>query len=269
MKRGPDGSIWKSRAGSKTIRERSQHSLNTFSGSGIADPISLNAFPAEYALQRTLIDMQFYALDKRLLYSRKLRWPEREVTAFDPIDAVMGDNLDTCSYCGNFLSMRPWLPPYKVDLEAWAPHFGDMAFGPGDDILVSERLLEVLRREGVTGLTQITPVEVRKAKKKVKFVGAAPKYYKTNVQRTSTEIDLEASGLAWEAGKVCNECLTGDGFLGWKRIIIKQETWDQTDIFEARGLPTVICSQKFHDVITAADAKGITLIPAELCEYWY
>ena len=49
-----------------------------------------------------------------------------------------------------------------------AGSLGDFVEGPGDDVLVSERMAEAFRAEGLTGLLGFHPVEVVRVRRKRK-----------------------------------------------------------------------------------------------------
>jgi hypothetical protein len=36
-----------------------------------------------------------------------------------------------CPTCGRFVGMLKWQPPYRVEMDTWGDHFGDLAFGSG------------------------------------------------------------------------------------------------------------------------------------------
>lgn len=71
--------------------------------------------------------------------------------------------------------MRTWLPPYRGCLELHGVDFGDLVEASGYDFLVTERLAEAFRAEGLTGLLGFHPVEVagvRKRRKKAQALTA-------------------------------------------------------------------------------------------------
>ena len=64
--------------------------------------------------------------------------------------------------------MRTWLPPYRVELELYGQGLGDFVEGPGQYVLISERVAEAFRAEGLTGLLGFHPVEVVRVRRKRK-----------------------------------------------------------------------------------------------------
>src|SRR5690349_12076663 len=75
-------------------------------------------------------------------------------------------DADRCPKCGGFITMLKWLPPFRVELEVFGKALGDVAFGTGDDLILSERFLEAWTREGLKGLHDVTPVEIVRVKPK-------------------------------------------------------------------------------------------------------
>ena len=66
-----------------------------------------------------------------------------------------------CPQCGATVGMRLWLPPYRGTLELLGTRFADLVVGPGNGVLLSERMAGPFRSEGLTGLEGFHPVEVR------------------------------------------------------------------------------------------------------------
>ena len=62
------------------------------------------------------------------------------ITDFLPLDSVKTGNAIRCPKCNKFMGMLPLLPPIKVEIELFGNNFGDIAFGTGDQILISETL---------------------------------------------------------------------------------------------------------------------------------
>src|SRR4051812_25128656 len=65
-----------------------------------------------------------------------------------------------CPKCGEAIGMLAWLPPYRTELELYGKSPGDFVKGSGDEVLISERMAEAFRAEGLTGLLGFHPVDV-------------------------------------------------------------------------------------------------------------
>jgi hypothetical protein len=162
--------------------------------------------------------------------------------------------------------MLPWLPPHRAELEALGQDFGDIAFGPGLEFLVSEQFKEPWCKTELVGLEGFFPVEIAKVKKHKKIGGSVPNYFCVSVVRSRAAIDVVASGLERNDGtgaEVCPECRLGPGVRRAQRIVLEPSTWSGEDIFIARGLPgTYIASERFKGFCERNQMKNAVLIPA-------
>ncbi len=145
--------------------------------------------------------------------------------------------------------------------------FGDFVFGAGDDLLVSESLVELYRHHSLTGLSGFGPVEVVKVRSRRKKKPDPPPYFRAVVGRGRAAIDLAASGFEWLEAPTCVECRSAN-IVRWKRVVIEKNTWTGDDIVIARGLPgTFIVSKNFKDVCANNDVKNAIFLPAESYAY--
>lgn len=103
--------------------------------------------------------MIFYAL-----LSPKLS-ETREITDFIQADPVNLGEAPKCPVCDQYLGMLSWLPPHRAVLEIYDVVFGDIAFGTGNSLLISERFKEIIKSKGITGFNRFDPVEIVKVKK--------------------------------------------------------------------------------------------------------
>jgi hypothetical protein len=171
-----------------------------------------------------------------------------------------------CQACGRFIGMRPWLPPYRAELDLWGDRFGDLAFLTcGSDLLVSLRFMRLFQEHHLTGLSGFEPIEVAKVTRHSRIVGDPPPYFRSGVYRSGAQVDQLASGLEWEEPPKCKVCRLGTTIKRWKKIIIEPQTWEGDDIFIARGMPgeDFIVSTRFKDFCEAHDVQNAVLLPAE------
>jgi hypothetical protein len=175
-----------------------------------------------------------------------------------------------CPACGSFVGLLRWLPPYRVELETWGREFGDVMI-TGEELLVSERFKGTYTRSGLRGLLGFEPVEVIKVKRHRRCGGEPPRYFKAEVVRSETTVDLVASEAEWEGGELeCPVCLDHSGtFLRQKRVVIKSETWTGHDIFHARGGTNFVASRRMKETCEANEIKNAVWIPASDFEVDY
>lgn len=191
-----------------------------------------------------------------------LRNPRAEegsaTTDFIPAsNAVLGD-APRCRICGGYTGLRPLLAPLEVDVEAWGQSWGDVAFGPGDQVLISEKSKRAFENEGVRGFERIEPVTVRRSRRRGEFKAASsPRYWLATIIHGTGFIDDDQSGLRRSAAQVCCECGLGGVLHGLKRVVLTPGSWSGEDVFYARGLPgTILVSRRFKHVVEASGLAG-------------
>jgi hypothetical protein len=186
------------------------------------------------------------------------------VTDYLPVDGSKIGIAPRCPICQKYLGMLVLLPPVRVELKAWGPRWGDVAFGPGDQILISDRLKNLFFQTGLIGFERLDPVDVVKTKKLKSGDGDPPNYWLASIQRSRAAIDETASGLVQAETPTCNECRIGGIIRHLCRIVLQANTWSGEDVFYARGLPgTVLVSERFKYVCDENGLANCSFVAAE------
>ena len=186
------------------------------------------------------------------------------VTDYLPTKPVHDGEAPKCPCCGDHVGMIPWLPPHRAVLEVWGRQFGDIAFGPGDELLVSEHFAVLYETNGLTGLSSFNEVCIARVKRRgrARVRGQPPKYYCVSVVRSRVAVDGKASGLVLEEPWTCEEC-RGGFLVRATRVVLEEHSWSGEDIFFARGLPgTILVSQRFKEFFERNQINNGMLIPA-------
>lgn len=176
-----------------------------------------------------------------------------------------------CPACDLFIGLLRWLPPYRVELEAWGKAFGDL-MTIGDALLVSEHFKEVYEAASLTGLLGFEMVEVFKVRRHRKLIGEPPQYFVAEVVRSETAVDVVASEKEWDGGEAeCPVCFHRKGgiYLRQKRVVIKSGTWTGHDIFHGRGGARFVASERMKETCDANGIKNAVWIPAAEYEVDY
>ena len=97
---------------------------------------------------------EFYVLKGRGGFDRDAG---TEFVQHDPVN--LGD-APRCPACGQYLGMRAWLPPYRVELITWGAQYGDLAFDSGSGFLMTTRFQVLYAAAGLKGLSDGLPVEI-------------------------------------------------------------------------------------------------------------
>ncbi len=203
------------------------------------------------------------------------RWPRRDAdTYFAQEEGHNVGDAESCPACGAAVSSLAWLPPFRAKIELYGNEFGDLAFGPGDSFLVSQKFREVYYEHGLTGLKGFDPVEVVKIRNKSrqKLRSQPPMYFRVSAMRGQMALDMAASGFEWVDPPTCPHCRTGN-IKRWKRLVLEPGTWTGEDAFRPWGSNRIMVSRRFKDacerhliknaVFTSAEEAGHDFYPGK------
>jgi hypothetical protein len=170
-----------------------------------------------------------------------------------------------CARCGEPIGMKVWLSPCRIELELHGAVFGDFVEGPGDEVLVSGRMAEAFREEGLTGLLGFHPVEVVRVRRKRKNSkpGSVPRYFAVSPCFGRGAVDEARSRFRHTKPMTCSECrYTGlDSIHGFT---LEPGTWQGEDVFRPRGLQgDIVVSERFAQFVKRHDFTNMKLIPTE------
>lgn len=186
------------------------------------------------------------------------------VTDFLPVDGSPTAEAPGCPVCGKFVAMMPLRPPVRVELEMWGTQLGDIAFGPANELLVTERFWGLYQASGLIGLRDVGPAEVVSVRAYRKQKRPAPPYHCCRVTQGSAAIDDTESGVEREESETCEACRQGGILKRAKRVILEPDSWSGEDIFFARGLPgTILVSEKFQKFCEENEISNCLLVSAE------
>lgn len=196
---------------------------------------------------------------------------ETDYVRIEPI--MLGPPL-VCPVCGQMVSGRVWLDPHRVELRRWGRRFGDIVFGPGDHLLVSERFVNAWAQSRLTGLTGFDPVEIVKVTRRGEGEDIPPAYWHVEAVRSKAAIDEQRSGIEWDGDQtVCRECrFRGDDceIIRLDRVILEPEPLPTEDLFYPRGLwGVLLASDRFAEFCLQHQFLNALLIPAEDFSFRY
>ena len=186
-------------------------------------------------------------------------------TQFDKMEPVhRGEIADcrTCPACGRSVGSLPWLPPYRAELKAYGKALGDVAFGTGRNLLVSDRFRNAWEGAHLRGLV-FTPLErlrirpPRLGKKGATYFHVAPQLF-------GTEIDLERSNLEHEEPIKCSKCKYGGLLLSIRGFAINEKSWTGEDMFRPWGLSgDIVVTDRVRQLRDEHSLTNINLTPVE------
>lgn len=206
---------------------------------------SPNKTPQFYALERRVDPLGQAALD---FYNQGSRLPAKD-----------------CPQCGKHLTSLLMGPPYSVELDYLVPGTADFVMGVGSEFLISQRMLEEVKRQALKGLEYLGPasiVSVNLSKKRLS--GLNPRFHCVRPVLSRAFVDDVSSELVKEPAWTCSECRLGGLTKRMKRLVINCESWGNEDVFVARGLTgTVVVSQRFADLCRGFVLCGCAVVRAE------
>jgi hypothetical protein len=170
-----------------------------------------------------------------------------------------------CPECGEIATLLQPLPPYRVTLKAYGRALGDLAFGTGEGLLVSERFRSAWEVANLRGL-EFMPLEhvrVRPARLGKK----TPIYFHTVPQLHGTQVDLERSLIEYDRPITCNKCKSG-GAQTVRGFVIDESSWTGEDMFYPWGLSgSIVVTDRVRQLRDDYGLTNINLTPVE--EYFW
>jgi hypothetical protein len=166
--------------------------------------------------------------------------------------------------------MKEWLPPCRVKVELYGKDFGDFVDGAGgNSFLISERMAEAFRTEGLTGLLGFDPVEVVAVRRKRKGSKptAVPGYVAVTACFGRGAVDEAHSRIRRSESVTCPECRSA-GVASVHGFALEPGTWQGEDVFRPRGKQgSILVSERFAEFVKRDRFTNMKLIPTE--EYVY
>lgn len=189
-------------------------------------------------------------------------------TKFDTVGTVTFGDAPRCPRCGDPLGMRTWQPPYRVNLELYGQALADFVDGPGgNSFLVSERMADAFRAEGLTGLLGFHPAEVVRVQRKRKGPKpkAVPAYFVVTPCRSLSAVDVAHSRIRYDRPVTCPECRSS-GLDSIHGFVLEPGSWQGEDVFFARGLGgRIIVSQRFAEFAQRHELTNMKLTSSTEC----
>ena len=187
-------------------------------------------------------------------------------TQFDTVGPEAIGAAPRCQQCGDPIGMKEWLPPHRVTLELHGQGVGDFVDGPGgNSILLSERMVEAFRADGLTGLLSFHPVEVVRVRRKRK--GPKPeavfRYFAATPCFGRGAVDEARSRIRRSEPVTCPECRSA-GVDSVHGFALERGTWQGEDVFRPRGLQgDILVSERFTQFVNRHGFTNMKLIPTE------
>jgi hypothetical protein len=162
-----------------------------------------------------------------------------------PEDGAPRGPAPQCEACGTYLDKLKLIPPVGAELETWGKEYGDVAFGLGNEILVSERFLKAYETSGLVGLMDFSPAVIKRIIKRRRPAGSVPAYFFCRAVRGRATMDEVKSGFVRLKPWTCDVCRLAP-YRRYFSIHFEPDTWGGEDVFIPRGLRAfVVVTERF------------------------
>lgn len=208
--------------------------------------------------------MKFYVLE-----APESHQTDAETMCLD-VDTTRMGPAPRCPACDAFIGMLRPLPPRQVEIALGGRRFGDLGFGLGTNLLVSQRFRDPFLQSGLTGLSGFTPAEVVEVIARFGRVPTPiPNYFVAEPERSRAVIDDRACGIDYSQRWKCKECKSGI-MIRLRRLVLEPGSWSGEDVFVARGLyGTIITSERFKQFCDRHAFSNCVLVDAEHFHFDY
>jgi hypothetical protein len=188
-------------------------------------------------------------------------------TVFHPMKPDRTGDAPRCPECDKCVGMLVWLPPYRATVVASFSKLGDIADGPGDSMLVSERFRRAWEERQLKGIKEFAPLE-RLRIRPARLAKPGIVYYRIAPEPFGAAIDFEHSKFKYGGIITCSKCKRMPHMNGVIGFTIDQASWTGEDIFRPWGLTGwVIVTDRVRQLRDDYDLKNVDLTPTE--EYVY
>lgn len=179
------------------------------------------------------------------------------------VDRINGDS-EKCPVCGRHASILAWVEPRKMRLvgKRYPDRLVDNLLQP---LVVSQRFVEMYRKEGLTGVTEFAPIQV------VNPTANTPNYFLGHISfDRSIQVDLshtaiEGHSYDWSC-PLCNPWgSTRDKI---HKLALHTENWSGHDIMRLYA-PSghTIVSQRFYDCVRQYGLTNFVMTPVEKYQF--
>lgn len=183
-------------------------------------------------------------------------------TEFETVAPTTLGEAPTCPVCREgYIGMKPWLPPYTAEIRLRGEHLGDVAFGVGDELLVSEAFRQTWIQSRLLGIDAFNVASIVRVRASKASVSASP-FYCIEPRYGSAWVDFSRSRFERNVEPSCLACGKGAVINAVRGFSVAEGTWGGEDMFRVLGLPgVVIVSARFRKAVEAHRLKNVPTVP--------
>ena len=178
--------------------------------------------------------------------------------SFEPVAKIKRLDPPLCDVCGAKLGPLRRIPPYTYKMTS--KHVADVVTD-GGVFAVSPRFIECFSSSGLTGLEF--------SKDAITITNSSATFYMAHPPYTYTLIDTEASGAVLRTLVGCAKCGVA-AYYKIDRIVIREDTWPNADVFMLSGLMgVVLVTERLVDFVHANQLTGFSFLNQDSYHYDY
>ncbi len=176
---------------------------------------------------------------------------------------------EICPNCSGPVTPRKLIPPYYISLESNNPNLataGDFLFTENKSFFISGNMKNIIQSEQIKGL------EIESSPAHIKTVARIPleeyveskfnQYYYTQIHYGGGSIDIEKSGYEYWEKPECELCQVSV-LIRAKGQILRDGSWEGSDIFYPRGGLVPLVTEKFKNIMKSNMITNCSFYPAE------
>jgi hypothetical protein len=181
---------------------------------------------------------------------------------------VWGEVPSHCPVC-NHQEIRNWLDPRRVTIisgNEWPDALGfDL---PDGSCPVTERFRDRWAQSGLTGLN-ISQEPLKILRNRSTRDLDVPEYYSAQPVRSQTQIAVKPSGAVLSRPSPCDLCGSQGVLLYADRTVIKDDTWDDVDVFRPAFSRSgiVVVTRRFQEWAVENRISNVQLCPSQNFKY--
>lgn len=161
-------------------------------------------------------------------------------TLYEPAEPMRLGPAPTCPRCGRYVGLRTWLAPRSARIGVYGRVFGDVAFGSGTDLLLSDSFVSAWRSKSLRGLGGFEPVAVRRTSAPRLSRSCAPKYFHATAGRTNARVNRATSQIETAGTIACELCLGPGPIDGIAKLDIDLRSVGEEDAFQPWGAAGIV-----------------------------
>lgn len=183
-------------------------------------------------------------------------------TSYEPVEPIQLGPAPTCPRCGRYVGLKAWLAPHSARVDAHGRRLGDVVFGSGTDLLVSDSFVSAWRSKGLRGLSGFETVDVRRVSASRVAGPRVRPYFHAKPERSEARVNRMTSQFTTAGSMECDLCLGPGPINAIVRLDLDLSSLSGEDAFEPWGSAgIVVVSERVLTLAREHLLENVTVIP--------